>query len=93
MLIAGIDLGTTNSSIATVNPETGAVASLAIEQIAGPNLVVKALTLPSFFYLPHQSDGDPSAFLLPQQKAGIRGVVRYGPDPAQGADHLLAIPA
>jgi molecular chaperone DnaK (HSP70) len=92
MQIAGIDLGTTNSSIATVNTETGVVASLAIEQIAGPNLVVKASTLPSFFYLPHQSDGDPSAFLLPQQKEGIKGVVgKYAKDRgAQVPDRLVS---
>ena len=75
MQIAGIDLGTTNSSLATADNDSGHVHSLDIEQIAGPGLVVKSTTLPSFFYIPHLSEGESSAFAMPFHSAEQFGVV------------------
>ncbi len=75
MQIAGIDLGTTNSSLATADIDSGHVHALDIEQIAGPGLVVKATTLPSFFYIPHLSEGESSAFAMPFHSAEQFGVV------------------
>jgi molecular chaperone DnaK (HSP70) len=75
MRIAGIDLGTTNSSLAAFDSDSGKVQPLEIEQISGPGLKVKATTLPSFFYIPHQSDGDISAFKMFQESDDLQGVV------------------
>ncbi len=65
--IIGIDLGTTNSSIAYVDTESGSPESLTlpITQIIAPGEVANENCLPSFLYLPELTTISPGSLNLP----------------------------
>ncbi len=54
----GIDLGTTNSVVAyaPLDSEQAAVSVLSIEQVVAPNQIEARTGLPSFLYLPDESE-------------------------------------
>ncbi|MBF0421433.1 MAG: Hsp70 family protein [Magnetococcales bacterium] len=67
--ILGIDLGTSNSVIACIGPETENSPIIApVSQILGPNKVGERETLPSVLYLPHEDEFSPEAVRLPWQQ-------------------------
>jgi molecular chaperone DnaK (HSP70) len=90
MRIAGIDLGTTNSALATYDQDAGRVSVLGVEQVIGPGRIAASTTLPSYYYFLHESDGDPSQFgINPDSVAGIAG--RYAKERgAQVPDRLVS---
>ena len=66
----GIDLGTTHCAIASVDlelseGETVAESTFAIPQVVAPSQVEKRPLLPSFMYLPHDSELAQGALTLP----------------------------
>ena len=67
--IVGIDLGTTNSALAscetTVAEEDQRIAVEAIPQLVNPNEVAERSLLPSFLYLPGELDFPPGSVSLP----------------------------
>ncbi len=65
-MIVGIDLGTTNSALAHVDPERSArIVSDEIAQLVGPGEVLPRPTLPSFLYLAGEHELPPEALSLP----------------------------
>ncbi len=62
--ILGIDLGTTNSSVATADDETPA-RSVAITQVVGPGEIGERPTLPSFLLLPSEHEVSAAQLQLP----------------------------
>ena len=65
-LVVGIDLGTTNSALAHVDPEKSArIVSDEIAQLVGPGEVLPRPTLPSFLYLAGEHELPPQALALP----------------------------
>jgi len=66
--VVGIDLGTTNSSLAYVDTAEGDAAriqQLAIPQVVAPGDVAARPTLPSFLYLPGPNEQPAGALRLP----------------------------
>ncbi|MDB4967923.1 MAG: dnaK 1 [Myxococcales bacterium] len=64
--IVGIDLGTTNSALAHIDPERGArIVSDEILQTVGAGEVLPRPTLPSFLYLAGEHELPPDALKLP----------------------------
>jgi hypothetical protein len=61
----GIDLGTTNSAVASAALEGGAPEVLAIPQLVAPGEVQARPLLPSFLYLPHPAELPAGALALP----------------------------
>jgi molecular chaperone DnaK (HSP70) len=61
--ILGIDLGTTNSALAT-STETE-LRSVPIAQVTGPGEIAERPTLPSFLLLPNESEVPPAQLQLP----------------------------
>jgi hypothetical protein len=76
-LTIGIDLGTTNTALAWRGPEEeGSSAPFPIPQLVRPGEVRPRSLLPSFLYLPHESELPPGATALPwREPPGPRGVV------------------
>jgi len=64
MRILGIDLGTTNSAIAT-STETEATHAVPITQVTGPGETAGVATLPSFLLLPGEHEVPPAQLQLP----------------------------
>jgi molecular chaperone DnaK (HSP70) len=64
MRIIGIDLGTTNSSLAVAGDDEPA-HSLGIQQIVGPGEIAERATLPSFLLLPSESEVPSAQLQLP----------------------------
>ena len=62
--IIGIDLGTTNSALATAGDDQPARA-LPIQQVVGPGEVAERATLPSFLLLPSEHEAAPAQLQLP----------------------------
>ncbi len=62
--ILGIDLGTTNSAIATAS-DTEPTRAVPITQVTGPGEVAPAATLPSFLLLPNDQEVPPAQLQLP----------------------------
>jgi molecular chaperone DnaK (HSP70) len=66
--IVGIDLGTTNSALASADPDAEgapAIRSWPIRQVVGPGEVDERPTLPSFLLLPTPLEVAPEAMALP----------------------------
>jgi molecular chaperone DnaK (HSP70) len=63
-VILGIDLGTTNSALATAGDDQPARAH-AIAQVVGPGEVAERATLPSFLLLPNEHEVSPAQLQLP----------------------------
>lgn len=63
----GIDLGTTNSAVATTDFETDRTEIAGVTQILGPNQVGERPMLPSAVYIPHPDEFPQSALRLPWQ--------------------------
>jgi len=66
----GIDLGTTHCAISSVDLELSegeavAESTFAIAQVVAPSEVERRPLLPSFIYLPHESELPPGALTLP----------------------------
>ena len=63
----GIDLGTTNSVLAyaTLESEVAEVRVLPIEQVVAPNQIEARQSLPSFLYLPDESEIASGALAMP----------------------------
>ncbi len=76
----GIDLGTTNSVVGFVDLHSDADAPergiFSIPQLVQPGVVENRAQLPSFLYLPHESEVQPSELTLPwgASEGGIVGV-------------------
>jgi molecular chaperone DnaK (HSP70) len=65
-MIVGIDLGTTNSALAHVDPERSTrILSDEIVQLVGPGELLPRPTLPSFLYLAGEHELPPAALKLP----------------------------
>jgi molecular chaperone DnaK (HSP70) len=65
-LVVGIDLGTTNSALAHVDPQKSSrIVSDAIAQLVGPGEVLPRPTLPSFLYLAGEHELPAQALALP----------------------------
>ena len=62
--ILGIDLGTTNSAIAT-STESEAAHAVQITQVTGPGEIAERPTLPSFLLLPGEHEVPPAHLQLP----------------------------
>jgi molecular chaperone DnaK (HSP70) len=62
--ILGIDLGTTNSALATASDDTPAAAH-GIVQVVGPGEIAERSTLPSFLLLPSEHEVAPAQLQLP----------------------------
>jgi molecular chaperone DnaK (HSP70) len=62
--VIGIDLGTTNSALATASDEEPARA-LPIAQVVGPGEIAERDTLPSFLLLPSEQEVAPAQLQLP----------------------------
>ncbi|MDB6153707.1 MAG: Chaperone protein DnaK [Chthoniobacteraceae bacterium] len=54
--VVGIDLGTTNSAVAYVDTEKGAIRTFTIPQLVAPGEIEARETLPSFHYEPAESE-------------------------------------
>ena len=69
--IIGIDLGTTNSTIAYVDTQSDTPESktLAIPQVIAPGEVASETSLPSFLFLPEISTMSPGSLNLPWSKS------------------------
>ena len=66
--VVGIDLGTTNSTLAYVDTAQGEAATiqqLAIPQVVAPGDVAARAALPSFLYLPGPTEQPAGALRLP----------------------------
>ena len=66
----GIDLGTTHCALSSIDLELSegeevAESAFAIPQVVAPGQVEKRALLPSFLYLPHDSELPPGALTLP----------------------------
>src|SRR5205085_475750 len=61
--ILGIDLGTTNSALATSTESE--LRSVPIAQVTGPGEIAERATLPSFLLLPTESEVPPVQLQLP----------------------------
>ncbi|MEO8706790.1 MAG: Hsp70 family protein, partial [Kofleriaceae bacterium] len=64
MRILGIDLGTTNSAVATATGDSPAT-SVSITQVVGPGETAERPTLPSFLLLPSEHEVPPEQLQLP----------------------------
>jgi len=82
----GIDLGTTNCSLAFIervpgglpgDAEESPVQSLAIPQVAHPGIVERFGLLPSFLYLPGPGEVAPSALALPWDTQSSESAGQY----------------
>jgi hypothetical protein len=78
--IVGIDLGTTNCALASVEaagPDDAPVATHPIEQIVNPHEVAARELLPSFLFLPGELDLPPGSTALPWDPApaGVVGLL------------------
>jgi len=62
--VLGIDLGTTNSALATARDDQAPVAQ-PIAQVVGPGEIAERPTLPSFLLLPSENEVPPSHLQLP----------------------------
>ena len=62
--VIGIDLGTTNSALATAGDDEPARA-LPIAQVVGPGEIAERETLPSFLLLPNEQEVAPAQLQLP----------------------------
>jgi len=62
--ILGIDLGTTNSAIAT-STESEAAHAVQVTQVTGPGEIAERPTLPSFLLLPSEHEVPPAHLQLP----------------------------
>ena len=62
--VIGIDLGTTNSALATAGDDEAARA-LPIAQVVGPGEIAERATLPSFLLLPSEHEVAPTQLQLP----------------------------
>src|SRR5258706_4816366 len=62
--VIGIDLGTTNSALATAGNDEPAHA-LGIAQVVGPGEIAERTTLPSFLLLPSEHEVAPAQLQLP----------------------------
>ncbi|HEY6033805.1 MAG TPA: Hsp70 family protein [Kofleriaceae bacterium] len=62
--VLGIDLGTTNSALATARDDQAPVAQ-PIAQVVGPGEIAERPTLPSFLLLPSEQEVPPSHLQLP----------------------------
>ena len=62
--VLGIDLGTTNSALATATDDQAPVAQ-PITQVVGPGEIAERPTLPSFLLLPSENEVPPSQLQLP----------------------------
>src|SRR5688572_20846136 len=62
--IIGIDLGTTNSALAT-STESLPAKPVSITQVTGPGEVAEVATLPSFLLLPNEQEVPPAHLQLP----------------------------
>ena len=75
-MIVGIDLGTTNSALAHVDPDRSArVVSDEIPQLVAAGEVLPRPTLPSFTYLAGEHELPPSALALPWSGAAPSATV------------------
>jgi molecular chaperone DnaK (HSP70) len=63
--ILGIDLGTTNCALASVQAEDGVVETVGIPQITAPRTVGQTSGLPSALYLPSRNEFSTGDFALP----------------------------
>ena len=65
--IVGIDLGTTNSALASVPvaQEAGTITVEQVPQLVNPNEVTDRTLLPSFLYVPGEVDFPPGSLALP----------------------------
>jgi molecular chaperone DnaK (HSP70) len=71
--IVGIDLGTTNSALAHIDPERSArVVSDEIVQLVGPGELLPRPTLPSFLYLAGEHELPPESLALPWAEGAAR---------------------
>src|SRR5262249_15446468 len=71
--IVGIDLGTTTSALAHIDPERSArVVSDEIAQLVGPGELLPRPTLPSFLYLAGEHELPPESLALPWDGEGGR---------------------
>ncbi len=66
----GIDLGTSNSAIAVVDFETGAISLVEITQILAPNRIGEMPTLPSALYIPNPQEFPAEAVEVPWKSDG-----------------------
>jgi molecular chaperone DnaK (HSP70) len=64
MKVLGIDLGTTNSALATASDDEPARA-LQVAQVVGPGEIAEQPTLPSFLLLPSEHEVAPAQLQLP----------------------------
>lgn len=77
----GIDLGTTNSVVGFVDleapAEQPAQAILPLPQLTQPGVVENRSQLPSFLYLPHETEVAPHELVLPwgESRSGVVGVI------------------
>ncbi|MEE2902706.1 MAG: Hsp70 family protein, partial [Myxococcota bacterium] len=77
--ICGIDLGTTNTTLASVAIEDDAqsISDLSIPQLTKPGTLLERSSLPSFIYLPHADEMADGAIALPWNQ-GIEFMVGDG---------------
>src|SRR5690606_29927037 len=77
----GIDLGTTNSVVGYVDlqapAEQPAQAILPLPQLTQPGVVENRSQLPSFLYVPHETEVAPHELVLPwgESRNGVVGVI------------------
>lgn len=76
----GIDLGTTNSVVSYVDLQGGDApdtAVLSIPQLVQPGVVESWQQLPSFLYVPHESEVSPQELVLPwgECRNGVTGMI------------------
>lgn len=76
----GIDLGTTNSVVSYVDLQQGDAPDnpvLPIPQLVQPGVVESRGQLPSFLYLPHETEVSPSELVLPwgESRNGVAGTI------------------
>ncbi|MCW5807735.1 MAG: Hsp70 family protein [Deltaproteobacteria bacterium] len=63
--VIGIDLGTTNSSIASAGADDAPAQSFEVQQVVGPGEIAARATLPSFLLLPSELEVPPAQLQLP----------------------------
>ena len=73
----GIDLGTSNSAVATDDFQKEQTAIVEITQILGPNQIGEKATLPSALYLPHPGEFPADALRLPWSNRTESAVVGH----------------
>jgi molecular chaperone DnaK (HSP70) len=86
--VIGIDLGTTNSALATAGDDEPAHA-LGIAQVVGPGEIAERTTLPSFLLLPSEHEVAPKQLQLPWSGAMKYAVGTFARDRGAELPHRL----